>query len=202
MTRFQVKLQNVLTDYPEVVEEFLNNLRSSNSQFKDIDLDDIRWYYSWDFTLEDNESELEMSRFDLKYEDRFNYELGKVKVNVTMKAGQFKRRDRVNSSVVPKEIIDIVDEVVKIMMIEEQKFFDNEEVVKSIPPINTNMYENGDYNIYQSYSEAYGLDSYFEEEEEEKMDYELDDILDKISSKGIDSLTKGEKNFLDNQSKL
>jgi len=201
MTRFQVKFQNVLTDYPEVVEEFMNNLRNSNSQFKDIDLDDIRWYYSWDFTFEDNEAELEMSRFDLKYEDRFAYELGKVKINVTMKAGQFKRRDRVNSAVVPKQIINIVDEVVKIMMIEEQKFFDNEEVVKSIPPINTSMYENGDYNIYQSYSEAYGLDSYFEEEEEEDMDYELDDILDKISSKGIDSLTKGEKNFLDNQSK-
>ena len=202
MTRFQIKFKTVLTDYPEVVEEFMNNLRNSNSQFKDIDLEEIIWYYSWDFTFEDSEAQSEMSRFDLKYEDRFAYELGKVKINVTMKAGQFKRRDRVNSSVVPKEIISIVDEIVKMMMIEEQKFFDNEEVVKSIPPINSSMYENGDSNIYQTYSESYGLESYFDDsEDEEDIDYELDDILDKIGEHGIDSLTKGEKNFLDSQSK-
>lgn len=200
MTRFQVKLKDVLTDYPEVVEEFIDNLRNSNSQFKDIDLNDIDWYYTWDFNFDDVEEDLEMSRFDLVYVDRFIYELSKVNVNVTMKAGQFKRRDRVNSEVLPKEVIEVVDEVVKIMMIEEQKFFDNDEVVKSIPPMNSNIYDNEEYNIYNSYSDVdvYGLDSYLEEE---CIDYELDNILDKISESGVDSLTRGEKEFLDNQSK-
>jgi hypothetical protein len=32
-------------------------------------------------------------------------------------------------------------------------------------------------------------------------DYDVDSILEKISQKGIDSLTKSEKDFLDNQSK-
>jgi hypothetical protein len=206
MTRFQVEFKTVLQDYPEIVEEFLNNLRNSNSPYKETDIDDIRWYYTWDFEYNENDEDLETSRFEMKYEDRFNYELNKVRINVTMKAGQFKRRDRVSSTVLPSQVIKIVDEVVKIMMTEEQKFFANDEVVNSIPPLDSSLYSD-DMSVYSSYSSSVRsleesiFDDDYDVDYEEDIDYDLDTILDKISEHGIDSLTKGEKDFLDNQSK-
>lgn len=206
MTRFQIDFKSVISDYPEIVEEFMNNLRNSNSPYKEIDISNIKWYYTWDFDYENIEASMETSRFDMKYEERFQYELGKVRINVTMKAGQFKRRDRASTSVVPIQVIKVIDEIVKIMMIEEQKFFDNDEVAKSIPPIDKSMYETGEYNLYGAYKDAYLFDNDYESDEEyfleeEDIDYDLDTILDKINELGLDSLTKGEKSFLDNHSK-
>ncbi len=202
MTRFEVPFQEVLNDYPEIVEEFMNNLRNSNSQYRNIDLDNIRWYYTWEFCYDDvdENSNEESERFELKYEDRFQYELGKVKVSVTMKADQFKRRDRVNTSVLPSAVISIVDEVVKIMMIEEQKFLANEEVLDSIPPLNSNIAKmDSGFNFYQSYANI--ADDYHDEDEDGDIEYDLDTILDKINNNGKESLTKGELNFLDERSK-
>jgi len=203
MTRLQVLFEDVIEDYPEIVEEFLNILRDSNSIYNDIDIAEIEWYYTWEFKYETSDVDDDFSRFELMYDDRFMYELDSVKVNVIRKAGEFRHQDRVNSYILPVIVIDLVDEIVKIMMIEEQKFFSNSDIIDTIPPLSTTFGDIAEsFNMYKQYVESSVYDGYdriisdddTNDEDVEPYDYtkyNLDIILDKITSSGMKSLTNG-----------
>ena len=81
----------------------------------------------------------------------------------------------------------MVRELTKVKMMVESKMHENLEVLKSIPEIDTKMIN---IDIFKNIAHS-----------EIKTEYNLDDILDKINEKGIDSLSDDEKKFLDDSSK-
>src|SRR5271165_5118459 len=103
MISIKVTYDQCLKDYPEVVEEFLTSLKESNSISKNIALEKIKWFYSWGkFNKKaktDDEKALNninlQNRMAMTYDQRLPLETEKVKVNITMEAGEFLRGDRV-----------------------------------------------------------------------------------------------------------
>ena len=123
--------------------------------------------------------------------DKFEYfEINnKVRVNLTMKIGHFVISDRLPKGIVPESISRIVTEVTKVKMMIESDHYQNEEVKKSIPEIDRTFV---DIDIVR--------DVVTNDYKEDK-NFDIDSILDKISQKGLDSLSNEEKDFLDNKSK-
>lgn len=202
MVGFPVEFENVIKDYPEIVEEYMNNLRQSNfSKYKDIDVEKIEWYYSYGYFLTKPKTEEERMERDAKiaqevplmlFDERLEYELSKVRVDVTMKAKNFIRSDRANSKLVPQSIQDIVKEVTKVKMIVEQDYYGYQNVKDSIPELD---------NSIISMQEIKGMLNPNELPNSDGEDFDLDEILDKISKEGIDSLSEEQLKFLDDQSK-
>jgi hypothetical protein len=89
---------------------------------------------------------------------------------------------------VPDIIKSMVTEITKYKMSIECEFHQNDDVKNSIPP-----YDDSVVSV-EVIREEYG-----DKIEEEYFD--IDDILDKIANKGIDSLTNGEREYLDKKSK-
>ena len=123
------------------------------------------------------------------YDERLVYELSKVRVNVGMKMGQFFISDRMNKEFVPSLIREIVNEITKVKMLVESEYHENQEVKDSIPELDSDIVSfdiikdvvSGDYSDVQN--------------------FDIDSILDKISQKGMDSLSEEEKEFLNKKSK-
>ena len=82
-----------------------------------------------------------------------------------------------------------VSEITKYRMMVESEFHKDQEIKDSIPPID---------NTIVSIDLVRSLISGGEETESE---FDLDDVLEKISKNGIESLSDKEKEFLDRKSK-
>lgn len=119
----------------------------------------------------------------LEYPERLEEELRKLRVNISFEyKKKFAMITRLDT--IPNEIELIVGEITKIKMLTECKEHGNKNVLDSIPEIN---------------GEIIGYDEIlFDEVIEEEFD--VDEILDKISEHGIESLTENEKSFLENLS--
>ena len=83
-----------------------------------------------------------------------------------------------------KLINDIVTEITKIKMTLESQMHNNDDIKNSIPPLNEDI-------SVQFITDAEVVD----------VQFDIDEILDKISTTGIESLTTGEKDFLDKRSR-
>jgi hypothetical protein len=94
--------------------------------------------------------------------------------------------NRLEKGVIPKVIKDIVTEITKYKMLYEYQVHGNIDVLNSIPEFDESI---ATLEVVKNELE-YPTDS-----------YDIDDILDKISDHGMDSLTDGEKEFLKNHSK-
>lgn len=128
-------------------------------------------------------------QFDMLFEDRLKYELSKVRVNVTIKIDELMITNRLKKGLIPDVIKSMVTEITKYKMTIECEFHQNDDVKKSIPEFDESIVS----------IEAIKQEIGSEQIEEEYFD--IDDILDKIANKGIDSLTESEKDFLDKKSK-
>jgi hypothetical protein len=91
---------------------------------------------------------------------------------------------------VPKNVLDIVREITKVKMTIEGEMHENQEVINSIPEIDKSIVS---FEIIK--------DVINNDYKDQKVDFDLDSILDKIGNQGIDSLSKEEKEFLDKKSK-
>jgi hypothetical protein len=127
-------------------------------------------------------------QYEMLFDDRLNYEFSKVRVNIAIKIGDFMMTNRLKKGMVPDIIKSMVTEITKYKMSIECDFHQNDDVKNSIPP-----YDDSVVSV-EVIREEYG-----DKIEEEYFD--MDDILDKIANKGIDSLTNGEREYLDKKSK-
>jgi hypothetical protein len=95
--------------------------------------------------------------------------------------------DRLPKGTLPDPVFNIVSELTKVKMMVESQMHDNSEVLKSIPPVDKSVI---DIELFKDIATA-----------EIKQEFNLDDILDKINEKGINSLSDEEKRFLDDSAK-
>ncbi len=128
-------------------------------------------------------------QYDMLFDDRLQYELSKVRVNVTVKIDEFMMTNRLKKGLVPDIIKSMVTEITKYKMQIECEFHENKEVKDSIPPYDESIVS------VEVIKKEIGTESIEEDY------FDIDDILDKIATNGIDSLTEKEKEFLDKKSK-
>jgi hypothetical protein len=126
----------------------------------------------------------------MKFDERLNYELSKTRINITIKIDNFMMTNRLKKGETPSIVSSIVTEITKYKMMAESEFHENQEIKDSIPEIDNNL-----VSIELVKSLVSG------KEEVDETEFDLDDILEKISKQGMDSLSEKEKEFLDKKSK-
>jgi len=217
MVTVATNYEQVLADYPELVQEFLDNLRNSTSKNKDMDITKIKWFYSWGTFGKKSKSDSDKvlkqeehkKRMNMVYEDRWEAESEKIKVDLEMVAGSFVRADRCQKEEISPLIVRYAKELLKLQMQSEQKHLEemkelvNKNVIDSIPEVDQTIIEEifppnpAADAIRQAIANAQGGGS---TKRKKEITYDLDDILDKISDTGFDSLSDEEREFLKNQS--
>jgi hypothetical protein len=175
------------------IKEWIQNMNLISFDQSKVDIDDIEFHCSFGyFVPKSHNSEdkfmdiLEMTS-NMPFEERFNYELSKVRVNILLKWKKFSISDRLPKGVIPTSVFNLVKELTKVKMTLEFESHGKEEIKKTIPEIDTSLVNIETFNEVAS--------------SEIEKDFNIDDILDKISEKGITSLSDDEKEFLDNKSK-
>lgn len=184
-----IGIESVLEECP-FVKEWIEALNTyvKGSEFP---VSKIESYYDYGFFVPASKNTPEnyligMQRnLTLMYEDRLKAELGKVRVTLNIKMGHTSLSHRLAKGFVPKSVQDIIAEITKFRMRMEFEQHGDEAIRDSIPESNP--------NIIVEFIEEGG----FSEEPE----LDVDDILDKISKSGVDSLTREEREFLDKKSK-
>ena len=196
MFTIPVEKEEVLSDYPNVEKDWIE---LSNSKFLNNELDEekMSFFYSYGFFLPKiNDMEKKIEFYENMYEntqkmmfdERLEFELKKVRVNLTMLVGKnFVLSNRMPKGIIPDIIRKVVTEVTKVKMLVEYEFNNNEDVKKSIPEIDTSIIS---FEIIRDVVK-----------DENKLNLDIDDILDKISQDGLDSLSDEEREFLDKKSK-
>ena len=129
------------------------------------------------------------SNLKMLYPQRLALELSKVRVNVTIKIDEFMMTNRLKRGMMPELVKSMVTEITKYKMSIESEFHLNKEVKDSIPDFDESVVS------IEVIRKEIGEDKIEEEY------FDLDDILDKIAKHGLESLTEGEKDFLDKKSK-
>ena len=183
----------LVNQFPEV-KKWVKKIQKMSFSNKEFDESNIEFYCSYGYFVPksyNGEKFSEISEITSKmlFQERLNFELSKVRVNLTMKIGHFVIGDRLPKGVIPETVVRIVTEVTKVKMMVESEYYQNEEVKKSIPEIDKTFV---DIEIVR--------DVVSNDYKEDK-NFDVDSILDKISQKGLDSLSDEEKDFLDNKSK-
>ena len=196
MFTIPVEKEDVLLDYPNIQKEWID---LANSKFLNNNLneDKMSFFYSYDFFIpkvSDLDKKLEFYKdmynktAKMMFDDRLKFELSKVRVNLTMLVGKnFVLSNRMSKDKIPNIIKQIVTEVTKVKMLVEYEYHNNEEVKNSIPEIDTSIVS---FEIIKDVVK-----------DENKLDLDIDSILDKISQEGLESLSDEEREFLDKKSK-
>jgi len=134
MVTLMVNYEVVEKEYGKESGEFIYLLRGSNSKSKDTEIDKIAWLYAFSYFKNKSEftPEYYENLFHMKFDERLEEEISKVRVNLSMSAGRFYMTDRVSSPV-----SDTIKEVVKFVtiqkMVNEQAHIGDQEVIDSIP---------------------------------------------------------------------
>lgn len=154
---------------------------------KEIDIQKINFEYTFGyFILKSKNNVDEYNRqLNLGYNDRLKEELSKIRVDIIINYEKFNLKTRLNF--IPNSIIEIIDEVTKVKMIVESRHTGNTSLLETIPNIES---------IKVKFQETEELIEQFSTK-----DLTIDNILDKISTDGIESLTIEEKSFLDSKGK-
>jgi hypothetical protein len=193
MFTINISKEEVLDDVPRIKEW----IAIAEERFgKIINENNISFYYTYSFLApEEDESEkyyedLYNRCIDMLYEERFKFELLSVIASVEMKIDDLSISDILDIDLeLPSIIKDIVSEVTKVKMILESEYNDNEKVKNSIPDIDSSIVS------------IEGVKDTLDSKYKESKDFDTDAILDKISKKGIGTLSDDEKDFLNSRSK-
>lgn len=191
-----VDRKEVVNEFP-IVKDWIKKMKKIKLNEGDINKEEIEFYYSYGFFVPKSKNNEEdyiksiESNITLLYPERLNFELSKVRVNITMKLNNFIITDRLPKGKIPSKILDIVSEVTKVKMMVESEFSYNKEVLESIPALDKSIV---DIEIIKN-------DVNIETTNIITNDFTIDTILDKISKGGFESLTEEEKDFLDKKSK-
>lgn len=183
----------VNTNIEEVVKEFqfveswIDTI-CQNILHKEKDNCKIIMFYNYGYFVPKGKG-AKVEQYEMLYDERLDYELSKVRVNVTIKIDELMFSNRLKKGMMPDIIKSMVSEITKYKMQIESEFHQNDEIKNSIPPFDESVI------TVEVIKEEMGSDKVEEEY------FDLDDILDKIANKGLDSLTESEKDFLDKKSK-
>ena len=191
--------KEVTKEFP-IVKDWLKKMKKLKLNEGKFEKDAVEFYYSYGFFVPKSKNNKEEylksieSTLTMLYPQRLELELSKVRVNISMKLENFIMTDRLPKGTVPSKIKDIVAEVTKVKMMVESEFSYNKEVLDSIPALDKSVV---DIEIVKN-TESMGTE---EADMIEEPKFNIDSILDKISKKGFESLSKEEKEFLDRKSK-
>ncbi len=179
-------IQSVVDDMPKVkkwVKYIKKNIIES-----DIDFTKVGVVYSYGFFVPKNKETMPTDEelLKLKFKKRLKYELSKVRVELDLQYASFRMKTRLPKGTIPTPILLIVTELTKIKMMIEGEFHKNKKVIDSIPEVDRSIIKYRVVNMD-------GLNN--------EPQFDIDQILDKISTNGIESLTPEEKEFLDRTSK-
>lgn len=184
----EVGIDNVLKECPFAKEwiDILNKeVKKSN-----FPISKIESYYDYGYFVPASKNTPEnyilslQKNMTLLFEERLEVELSKVRVTLTLKLGYTILTHRLPKGFIPETIKEIIAEITKVRMSLECDEHGDEEIRNSIPPLSPNI-----------------VVEFFDNTPKEVPELEIDDILDKISTSGYDSLSKEEKEFLDKKSK-
>ncbi len=199
-----VERKEITKEFP-IVKEWLKKMKKIKLNEGEFEKDKVEFYYSYGFFVPKNKNNddeylksLE-STLTMLYPERLIFELSKVRVNLSMKLDNFILTDRLPKGSIPTRIKNIVAEVTKVKMMVESEFSHNKEVLESIPAldktfVDIEIVKNGESTLLTTSATTSSENSITN-------DFTIDTILDKISKKGYESLSKEEKEFLDNKSK-
>jgi hypothetical protein len=183
------KIERVCDEFSQV-KKWVKTIHKKVLNTK-LDNSKISVYYSYGFFVTKSKSDTEIISneeiFKLKYKKRLKVELAKVRVDVTIRVGNFTMTNRLEKGLIPQDIKNIVTELTKVRMMVEGEYHKNKKVIDSIPEVDRNIVQ---YKIIKG----------AEDVDMEPM-FDMDLILDKISKEGIESLSPEEKDFLDKSSK-
>lgn len=186
------KSDEVLREYPKV-NDWINIM--INSFNKKVNFEKIEFYYSYGFfqpSVNKNEQyyiELYEKVSKMYFDERYEFELSKVRVSLTLRLKDFVISDRLEKGFIPESIKIIIKEITKVKMMVECEYNKNEDIKRSIPEIDNSVV-----------SVELIKEIISEEETKIKIEYDIDDILDKISKNGIESLSEEELDFLNKKS--
>lgn len=194
MFTIDIKKEDLVNQFPEI-QKWVKKIKKFSFSQKEVDDSKIEFYCSFGFFVpkshntQEKFEELAEITSKMLFEERVNFEMSKVRVNITMKVGNFVISDRLPKGIIPDTVFKIVSEITKVKMTIESDYYGNEEVKNSIPEIDKNFVQidivkdvvNTDYK--------------------NQSEFDIDSILDKIGQDGLDSLTDEEKEFLDKKSK-
>jgi hypothetical protein len=186
-------MYTINTTLEEIVNEFdfINDWIDTickNILNKEKDSCKITTFYNYGYFVTKG-SGINIDQYEMTYDDRLKYELSKVRVNVTIKIDDLVFTNRIKKGLIPDLIKSMVTEITKYKMQIEYEFHQNVEIKNSIPDFDDSVVS---------------VEIIRKEIDQEKMEdeyFDIDDILDKIAKKGIDSLTTTEKSYLDKKSK-
>jgi hypothetical protein len=126
-------------EYEKDTQRLINILRNSDSKFKDTPEDKIHFAYSLSFFKNKGEytPEYYENLYQMKFDERYEEEVKKARVSLSMTAGYFYISDRVDG--VSESVKNALKMITAQKMINEQARItektgeENEEVLKSIP---------------------------------------------------------------------
>jgi hypothetical protein len=179
-------IEEVLKEF-QFVESWMDTI-CQNILHKDREDCKVTLFYNYGYFVPKGKGS-NPEQYDMMFDDRLKYELSKVRVNVTIKIDEFMMTNRLKRGMMPELVKSMVTEITKYKMSIECEFHQNQEVKDSIPDFDESVVS------IEVIRKEIGTDKIEEEY------FDIDDILDKIAISGIDSLTKGEKDFLDKKSK-
>lgn len=189
MFTLQIKKEELIVDYPNQLEKWLEAAEVLGKKIEDESK--LEFYYSYGSFIPkilNSSEEYYIDMFDkfskMPFDERFEHELSKIRVNASFKIKNFFISDRMVGEI-PSIIRDIICEVTKVRMLVEYEHHLNESIKDSIPPIDPELVS------YEIIREVIDSD----------VDLDTNSILEKISKNGINSLTKTEKEFLNKKSK-
>ena len=171
-------IEEVLKEF-QFVESWMDTI-CQNILHKDREDCKVTLFYNYGYFVPKGKGS-NPEQYDMMFSDRLVYELSKVRVNVTIKIDEFMMTNRLKRGMMPELVKSMVTEITKYKMSIESEFHLNKEVKDSIPDFDESV-----VSIEDKIEEEY---------------FDLDDILDKIAKHGLESLTEGEKDFLDKKSK-
>jgi|LauGreDrversion4_2_1035121.scaffolds.fasta_scaffold814329_1 hypothetical protein len=198
-----VERKEITKEFP-IVKEWLKKMKKIKLNEGEVEKDKVEFYYSYGFFVPKNKNDEYLksmeSTLTMLYPERLEFELSKVRVNLSIKLDNFIITDRLPKGSIPTKIKGIVAEVTKVKMMVESEFSNNREVLESIPALDKNVVDieivkDGESTFLTTTKKG------TEENVPTTVEFTIDTILDKISKKGYESLTKEEKEFLDNKSK-
>ena len=196
-----IERKEVTKEFP-IVKDWLKNMKKIKLNEGEFNKDEVEFYYSYGFFVPKSKNTDEEylksldSNLKMLYPQRLVLELSKVRVNISMKLDNFIITDRLPKGSVPSKVQEIVAEVTKVKMMVESEFSYDKDVLESIPALDKTIVDieivkNGESTFLTTGSNNTTTTN----------DFSIDTILDKISKKGFESLSKEEKEFLDNKSK-
>jgi hypothetical protein len=184
----KANIEEVCSELPKV-SKWLRSIHKKILK-TDIDMSIIDVFFAYGFFVPKGDKENYYdTQYTLKFEERLVLEMSKLRVDITLNIGKFSMTHRLDSNMVPTSIKQLVNELTKIKMLVEGRFHENQDVIDSIPEVDTSIIS---YRI---------VDNENDEIEESSNKFDIDLILDKITKDGIQSLSEEEKEFLDKVSK-